>query len=153
RFLPSPGTPLRAAVLHELIKTDMEVRCRRGLAFALEDYATRFPELGPAAALPARLIYEEYRVRTLFGDRPPLVGYRDRFPHRFDELRKLLAEQPLPAPTNPTSPGTGQPARPASLPPAEVLPPSEGYTLFERIGTGQYGEVFRARTPGGVDVA
>jgi serine/threonine protein kinase len=153
RFLPPAGTPLRAAVLQELIKTELEVRCRRGLAVALEDYAARFPELGPAALLPARLIYEEYRVRCLFGDRPKLAAYRERFPQRYLELQQLLIDQPLPVPTASMSPGAGQSSGPVSLPPAEVLPPSEGYTLLERIGAGQYGEVFRAKAPGGVEVA
>ena len=28
-FLPPPGTPQRLVFLHELIKTEMEIRCRR----------------------------------------------------------------------------------------------------------------------------
>jgi hypothetical protein len=153
RFLPPAGTPLRAAVLHELIKTELEVRCRRGRAVALEEYCSRFPELGPGASLPARLIYEEYRVRTLFGDRPPLASYQERFPQRFAELRRLLQDQPLPVPSVSTSPGKTYAPVPQLAPPAEVLPPSEGYFLLKRIGAGQYGEVFRARAPGGADVA
>jgi hypothetical protein len=153
RFLPPAGTPLRAAVLQELIKTELEVRCRRGRPVALEEYAKRFPELGPSATLPTRLIYEEYRVRTLFGDRPPLACYQERFPQRFAELRQLLQDQPLPVPTASMSPGKTSASVPQPAPPAEVLPPSEGYTLLERIGAGEYGEVFRARAPGGVDVA
>jgi Protein kinase domain len=151
RFLPPPGTPLRAAVLQELIKTEMEVRCRRGLPVELEQYLERFPELGTLRALPARLIYEEYRVRMMFGDRPSLVLYRERFPQQFADLRHLLREQPVPVPAAPV-PGLSAPTNAApSL--GEVLPPNEGYRLLERIGSGQYGEVFRANAPGGVDVA
>ena len=151
-FLPPPGTPLRAAVLQELVKTEMEVRCRRGLAVELEEYVTRFPELGTLRSLPARLIYEEYRVRQLYGDRPPLAAYRERFPQQFAELRHLLREQPLPASAGAPVPASNN-APPANAPLGEVLPPNEGYRLLERIGAGQYGEVFRANAPGGVDVA
>jgi hypothetical protein len=154
RFLPAPGTPLRAAVLQELIKTDLEVRCRRGMVVALEEYVERFPELGSLRTLPAKLIYEEYRVRTLFGDRPPLNPYRDRFPQQFAAVRQLLREQPVQAPTAAPPPPSG-PSLPSAVTPTlgEVLPPNEGYRLLERIGAGQYGEVFRANAPGGVDVA
>jgi hypothetical protein len=156
QFLPPAGTPLRAAVLQELVKTDLEVRCRRGQRVALEDYVKRFPELGAQRALSAKLIYEEYRIRTLFGDRPPLAGYRDRFPHQFAALRQLLQEQPVPvpgraAPPPPTFPTTTPVAGTPGL--GEVLPPSEGYRLIQRIGAGQFGEVFRAAAPGGGEVA
>lgn len=248
-FLPPPGTALRAAVLHELIQTEFEIRCRRRQNVALEDYLTRFPELGAAKALPAKLIYEEYRVRTLHGDRPPVESYRTRFPHQFEELQRLLRAQPIrpppgppPAPSPPSSAsetaasGTqrtevldglikadlesrARDGKTVALedylkrfpelggadklsvaliyeeyrvrmlfgdrPPLDdyhkrfpcqfeefyrllsekpirapvvgalgrVLPPSEGYRLMERIGAGQYGEVFRARGPGDVEVA
>lgn len=156
QFLPPAGTPLRTAVLQELIKTELEVRCRRGQQVALEDYVRRFPELGTLRSLPAKLIYEEYRVRTLFGDRPPLSAYRERFSQQFAALRKLVQEQPVPVPGKPASP---PPASSLSIPVSgspglgEVLPPSEGYRLLERIGAGQFGEVFRALAPGGGEVA
>src|SRR4051794_18310587 len=38
-FLPRPGDPLRTPVLHELIKTDLEVRWRSGRGRTLEDYS------------------------------------------------------------------------------------------------------------------
>ena len=153
-FLPPAGTPLRAAILEELIKTDLEVRCRRGLPVALEDYLQRFPELGPPRAISAKLVYEEFRVRTLYGDRPPLPAYRDRFPWQFAALRQLVREHPV-QPRQDAPSGVAAAAAPSSTssPLGEVLPPSEGYQLLERIGAGQYGEVFRASSSGGVDVA
>ncbi len=156
-FLPPPGTPLRVAVLQELIKSDLEARYRHGLVAVLEGYAVLFPELGPPRTLAAKLIYEEYRVRTLFGDRPPLSAYRDRFPQRFDELRELLRRQPVQppstAPASPPPPPSGPSLPPVGAGADEVVPPNEGYRLLERVGAGQYGEVFRARAPGGGEVA
>src|SRR4051794_23021501 len=45
-LLPRRGDPLRGAALNELIKIDMEFRCRRGLPYTLDHYLQRFPELG-----------------------------------------------------------------------------------------------------------
>jgi serine/threonine protein kinase/formylglycine-generating enzyme required for sulfatase activity len=45
---------------------------------------------------------------------------------------------------------TPTPPRPGSSP--QVRPVGSGYTLQERIGAGQFGEVFRALAPGGVKV-
>ena len=67
-FLPPPGSANRAVILHELIKTDMECRWRHGQAIVLDYYLEKFAaDLGPSESLPAALIYEEYRVRQLFG--------------------------------------------------------------------------------------
>src|SRR5262249_58318043 len=94
-FLPPATDPLRRLALIELIKADLEFRWRRGLPVGLETYLQDFPELGAAAALPARLLYEEYRVRQRYGDQPPLADYRSRFPDQFAELRRLLTDEPL----------------------------------------------------------
>ncbi len=163
-FLPGQDDPLRPIALVELIKTDMEIRCRRGLTVALEDYLHRLPELGAAANLPAPLLYEEYRVRCLFADRPPLETYQERFPNQFAALQQLLADQPLPTTgagtRTPTSPIRG-PAVSPHLPPPTALHPSSGgvltgggaYKWLKRIGSGGFGEVWQAEAPGGIPVA
>src|SRR5207245_8848979 len=123
-FLPPLGDPLRTVALHELIKTDLEIRWRRGQTVPLERYLDRFPELGAAGTLPPELIYEEYCVRQRHGDKPDLGSYQPRFPQQFAEVQRLAREQPIqtvatlsPAPTviaepapantnkNPVSPG------------------------------------------------
>src|SRR5262249_56366151 len=81
------------------IKADLEVGWRRGKPVDLEHYLKAFPELGPADALPAPLVYEEYRVRQRFGDRAPLASYQARFPGQHEELQRLLREQPFPTVT------------------------------------------------------
>src|SRR5262245_49584622 len=91
KFLPPDDDPLRPAALAELVKTELEIRCRRGQAVRLEDYLGRFPDLANSPGLLPRLLYEEYRVRHLFGDRPALDTYRQRFPDHFAELQKLAA--------------------------------------------------------------
>src|SRR6516164_8330053 len=84
-FLPDASDPLRRAALQELIQTELEIRWRRGRGRGLEAYLEQFPELGPASGLPAALVYEEYRVRRLHGDRPELADYQRRFPAQWPE--------------------------------------------------------------------
>src|SRR5215475_2688070 len=97
KFLPVRNDPNRRSNLIELIKTDMECRWRHGQAVVLGYYLEKFAtELGSAEALPAALVYEEYRVRQLFGDRPPLATYQKRFPKQFAELERLIRDNPLP---------------------------------------------------------
>ena len=83
QFLPPPGHPLRLVTLQELIKTDLEIRWRRGQVLGLEYYLEKYPELGPPQDLPPQLIFEEYRIRHLHGDKPDLQHYHKRFPAQF----------------------------------------------------------------------
>lgn len=159
QHLPPAGNPLRAVALHELIKSDLEIHWRRGQRMELEAYLQRFPELGPKSSLSPALIYEEYRVRHVHGDRPPLTAYRDRFPEQFAHLNRLLEQQPLETVSN-----RGDPARPQT-PPVDtdmertaepshtLLPIGGGYKLIKLIGHGAFAEVWRAEAPGGFPVA
>src|SRR5262249_32144648 len=88
-FLPASNDPLRIVALHELIKTDLEIRWRRGQTIPLERYLDRFPELGTAPTLPPELIYEEYCVRQRHGDKPELASYEARFPQQFADIQRL----------------------------------------------------------------
>src|SRR5688572_8792757 len=97
-FLPGEGDPLRAVTLHELIKTDLEIRWRKGQIIGLEYYIDRFPELGDTPNLPSPLIVEEYRVRQLYGDKPQLGTYKTRFPDQFEELQRLVQAHPVQIP-------------------------------------------------------
>src|SRR5262249_29180859 len=142
----------------------------------LDNYLARFRELGPIHALPASLIYEEYRTRHLYGDRPKLETYRDRFSTtQFEDLQQLLNEQPLtvvqystleppassntldlpPLPSLPSLPPlpSQTPLLPRTEPVGDQIIPSEGYTLGPELGSGQFGVVFRATAPGGIPVA
>jgi serine/threonine protein kinase len=163
-FLPSQGDRLRLVALHELVKTDLEIRYRRGQAAALEDYLVQFPELGTAASLPVQLVYEEYRVRHLYGDRPPLSQYLTRFPAQFSDLQRLLTDQPVPSadtgtfvspPAPDATPGMAPAGPPTALHPSHggVLVAEGGYKWLKRIGSGGFGEVWRAEAPGGIPVA
>jgi serine/threonine protein kinase/formylglycine-generating enzyme required for sulfatase activity len=156
-FLPPAGDPLRATVLYELIKIDLEIRWRRGRAVRLEDYLDLHPELGSAQELPARLVYEEYRARHLFGDKPPLTVYQSRFPDQFPELQRLIEQQPVVASKPPTPWFLPPPASPEAVA-AEALPPTanqtiSGFTLVKWLGGGSFADVWQAKAPGGVDVA
>src|SRR5262245_11561356 len=145
-FLLPADHPLRAASLQTLIRSDLEIRWRRGQTPHLEEYLKQFPELGPPRALPAALLYHECQVRQLIGDRPELDTYRERFPEQFAELQRLLREQPIATRNAPPAP-----IRPTRSPPADdkLLPLAGGYRLLERIGVGGFAEVWRAEAPGG----
>jgi serine/threonine protein kinase len=152
RFLPPGGHALRLVILHELIKTDLEMRWQRGRKVRLEDYLARFPELGPAGGLPAALVYEEYRIRRRFEPTLQSSTYQVRFPAQYPELQRLLQNNSEGTVSDIASPGPG-PAPEVPAPDAGMLPVGGGYRLLQRIGSGGFGEVWRALAPGDVEVA
>jgi serine/threonine protein kinase len=117
--LRSVDPSLRRRALLELVRIDLEYRWRAaskrrppatgngvtagnesasdGLAqrWLLEDYAARFPELGPLESTPADLVAEEYLVRRKWGDDPSQDMYLARFGSRaevFDAMRRIDAD-------------------------------------------------------------
>jgi hypothetical protein len=198
-LIGSVHTSLRTVFLHELVRTDLEMRYRHQKPVLLEEYIHQFPALLSAESLPPELIFEEYRARRLYSDAPALESYRERFPAQFDRLRQLSdrhaagtlrageddrtpapprpldAERALPptavpsAPTvrtvpplprtldpgsNPTiDPGAGNTSAVGSDWGSAELPIARLYKLQETIGRGEFGQVYRALAPGGVEVA
>ena len=167
-FLPSPGARHRKAVLVELVKTEMELRAKAGLAIDLERYLTRFPADLPPAEVPVSLLVAEYTLRHRHLDRPTVEQYRTRFPTQFDEFARLARppvdrsigtdasmSQATPAsdevePTKATGPTPSGPTAPV---PTGFLPSDLKYKLIRRIGRGAFGEVYAAEAPGGFRVA
>jgi serine/threonine-protein kinase len=83
----------RSHLLEELVKIDLECRWRKKSAasspLTLEDYAKRFPQLGPPGP-SLELIGEEYRVRQRWGDRPGHGEYQARFAAHGTKLIETL---------------------------------------------------------------
>lgn len=162
--LPPSGSPERIMVLCDLLPVEWEFRCRRGEAVRLEDALTRFPELGKIADLPVRLIHGEYSARLLHGDRPTLESYRLRFPKQYDALVRIVRDASPPRTSSPTPGMSPTLAAPNTVAPATALPDVKAslaspiqddrkYVRLNLLGQGQFGEVYRARAPGGVEVA
>jgi len=151
-YLPPVGDRLRMVTLHELISIDLDHRWHRREPLLLEDYLETYPELGSPEDLPAELIYAEYRVRSQHGDAPTLESYRRRFPRQFPAFKDQIDRQ-TPVPDTLPSQGTLTAGKLSGSGSRKIVPIGDGYQLFECIGRGAYGEVWRATAPGGVEVA
>lgn len=162
----------RQALLRELVAIDLECRWKHSGSLEtltrahddsalppagseipckplLEDYRSRFPELGSQEALPVELIAREYRVRHRWGDRPAHAEYSMRFsaqdPTLRDELFKVDRE--LAADRDAAS---GMPASitsrvAPSIPPGFDLPAIPEYEVLSVLGKGGMGVVLKAR--------
>jgi hypothetical protein len=162
-FVPPVDVPFRAVVFQELVKADLEQRWQRQQEIYLEDYCRGFPDFMTSQTVPPLLLYQEYCVRGRYGDSPELASYQARFPSQFADFQRLVRERPpltiVPAaPVAEAARGTLKPAEPGSDKPAEpvkrdVLSVGGGYAVIKRLGSGSFGEVWRAEAPGGVEVA
>jgi serine/threonine protein kinase/Tfp pilus assembly protein PilF len=83
-FLPPPDDPLRAAVLRELVRVDLEYGWRRGRPTPLEEYQSRFPGLFADPESLQEITFEEFRLRRQMGQDPSAAEYHQRFGVRTD---------------------------------------------------------------------
>lgn len=160
-YLPPVEDPLRPVALSELIKAELEIRWRRGQTVRIESYLNDFPELLVVGTLPP-LIYEEYRVRHMHGDKPPVTAYQERFPSDYEEVKRLVQEQPMPTimQTNTPSPtpageekSSDQPSQGTQIGSASLPGDVGGFKKTKRLGSGGFGEVWQGEAPGGVPCA
>ena len=87
------------ALLHELIKIDMEYRWRKRSANTsahdkrlVEDYVDLLDGYKSDEGLPIDLIAEEYRIRRRWGDNPAPISYAERFPKQASRVDKALKD-------------------------------------------------------------
>jgi WD40 repeat protein/serine/threonine protein kinase len=88
-YLPQGSGP-HAAILIELIATDIECRWRSGLQTPLEQYLSQFPELADNPQALIHLASCEFRACRDVGVSIDLEGILDRFHSVREELRAVL---------------------------------------------------------------
>lgn len=134
----------------ELIMVDLERRYRSkrgtltdelGHQPRIEDYVRLMDRSGYSISVPQELIAEEYRVRTIWGDRPS----HSHMVQRFDSTppAELLSTlQRVDAELHIEQPDAQRPA--TQLDPRAPLP-YEDFDILEWIGSGAIGKVYRCR--------
>src|SRR5262249_17001001 len=123
----------------------------------LDVYRQRFP----AQYEQLRKLEQKDPVATVYGTTSPGTVSAPSNDRRTDPTAKATgptnpAPEPLaPETVPPRPPGPRPPPPPAKAPgpSASQMLPGGSYEQLDRIGKGQFGEVYRARTTGGVLVA
>lgn len=166
-YLPSVQDPLRRTILEELVRVDIELRWQLREGQRVEEYIKAFPELSRSRCLP-RILADEYRARLAIGERPTLDEYAARFPQFLDELRELVDSSGIETANSLCADsdcaGTDlnpQPAVRFSTPPSAPMvivpnnnePTQQDWEKIRRIGSGAFGDVWEARSPGSAPFA
>jgi predicted ATPase len=131
-YLPV-GDPLRCRVLIELTHIDLELRLKAGEAVRVEEYLSRYPEVGSEPAIAVELIVAEHDLRRRGEPDLSVDEYLERFPHYRGELRKQIAT-PMLRDTE-TALETRRPESP---------PEAAGYKVLAMLGRGGMGVVYKA---------
>jgi len=152
----SPG--LRYAALVEFLKIELHEGWAKGRTPVLADYLFRFREFDEPKNIPAHLVVEEIRVRKTHGDALDIDEYIRRYPDHLSEIKELLKGSETAAPTTPpTVSDTDVVGQSVAMPPetksVTQLTAPGNYVMQQELGRGQFGKVYKAVAPGGVDVA
>jgi serine/threonine protein kinase len=146
--MPSLSPENRSRLLSHL-RADQSAHWRCGEWLRVEHYLEQYPELADDASALLDLIHSEMSLRLESGERPPLDEYLQRFPQHADALSRAwpqlgqgqpISENGVSNPTiseERTIPYVARPARPA--------PRLPGLELYEKLGEGAMGVVYRAR--------
>jgi serine/threonine protein kinase len=144
--LPPKGSPLRASVLLEVTRLDMEYRYREGNGLFVEQYLALTPELGTFETIPTVLIETEMRLRRQFDQQLPLTEILDRFPNRIETIQAIAGELS----TGKVGDGVAKKRSVAKFPKTRLdpanLPENFGhYRILRQLGAGGMGWVYLAR--------
>lgn len=146
-YLP-PEAPERGRLLLELVLIDLEYRLSRDESLQVEAYLERYPELAANPGAVVQLVAVEFELRHR--ERGPTPEeYLQRFPAQREAL--VVWFQTAPPERAPVRPGKGsiqaRRKRSATRLTADAIPPETlgRFQLLERIGSGSFGIVYRAR--------
>ena len=156
----------RGRALLELVEIDLDRRWESGQNTELEQYLTRFPELGTADTISAVLLFVEWDARRNFGEPPRFGDFARRFPKQAPELQQLIRQVEAQEPaqrkvakrdtsrvfslSSATTPGVERNgvspvAGALSDAPPDILPTIFGrYRIVRELGGGGMGTVYLA---------
>src|SRR5262249_41033577 len=137
-----------------MVCIDLRRRWRAQQKVRVEAYLKSLPELGTAETVSVSLLLAEYEARRDYeGADPKLAKFVKRFPHKVEELERLVRQarpaEPQPQPAThhkETTSGGPSPETFVGKREANADPPTQfgRYRVVRRLGQGSMGAVYLA---------